>query len=193
MRRAVGLCAVATVVLGGTLLAAPVGSGADERGAAAVTGDLAQWKTMKDLAGLEIAFRFLEQTDLAELPLGRTPIEGNDVFVTLSKGMTKDPEQARLEAHRKYIDVQYVIAGQEQMGFLPSAKGLKVAQAYDDGKDVEFFVPPEGLPQIKVRAGGFAVFLPGQPHRPSCHLDGPHEVLKAVVKVSAEWRARQAK
>jgi biofilm protein TabA len=191
MRRSATLYAVATAVLGGTLLA-PVGAVADEKGDRAMTGELTQWKSVKGLAGLEVAFRFLEQAKLADLPLGRTEIEGSDVYVSISKGTTKDPEQARLEAHRKYIDVQYVVSGQERMGFLPSVRGLTVSQVYDETKDVEFFETPKDLEALTVRAGSFAVFFPGQPHKPGCHLDGPHEVLKAVVKVSAEWRARQA-
>jgi biofilm protein TabA len=192
MKRGAPLHVVATAVLGGMLLA-PVGVVADEKGVGAMTGELTQWQSMKGLAGLEVAFRFLEQTKLADLPLGRTEIEGSDVFVMLSRGPSKDPAQARLEAHRKYIDVQYVVSGQEQMGILPSPEGLTVTQAYDETKDVEFFETPKTLPTLAVRAGSFAVFLPGQPHKPACHLDGPHEVLKAVVKVSAEWRARQVK
>ncbi len=157
---------------------------------AACTGTLAEWKKMKCLEGLEVAFEFLQKTKLEELPLGQTPIEGEDVFVRLQKINTKPVEGTRVEVHRKYIDVQYLIKGQESMGFVPQPDGLEVLQPFDAAKDNGYFARPANTTMLPVREGQFAVFFPGQGHVPGCHLEGPHEVLKAVVKVSAEWRAR---
>ena len=50
---------------------------------------------------------------------------------------------------------------------------------------------PRESAAVELRAGDFAVFAPGDGHRPSLHLDGPHVSRKAVVKVSVAYRDRQ--
>lgn len=153
-------------------------------------GNLKTWSSTPGLEGLERAFQYLARTDLAALPLGRTAIEGDDVYAVVSEGETRPPEQAPFEGHRSYIDIQVVVRGQEAIGFAPVA-ALKTTQPYDAGKDIEFFAPPAESSTLPLRAGDFAVFVPGDGHRPSLHLDGPHVSRKVVVKVSAAYRQRQ--
>ncbi len=155
----------------------------------AVTGSLDQWKTLPASDGLEPAFEYLAKLDLAGVTPGRTPIIGDDVYAVASKYTTRAFEAARFEAHRKYLDIQYVVSGQETIGFLPSTEGLKVLEPYDAEKDIELFAVPEAYARLAMRAGQFALLRPGQAHMPNCHLDGPHDVTKVVVKVSAAWHA----
>jgi biofilm protein TabA len=155
----------------------------------AVTGRLDQWKTLPATKGLEPAFEYLARLDPASVTPGRTPIVGDEVYAVASKYTTKAVETARLEAHRKFLDVQYLVSGQETMGFLPSAEGLTVLTPYNADKDVEFFAVPSGYSPLSIRAGQFALFRTGEAHMPGCHLDGPHDVVKVVVKVSAAWYA----
>ena len=145
---------------------------------------------MVGLQGLERAFEYLARTDLAALPLGRTAIDGDDVYVTVSEAEARPPEQVRWEAHRRYIDIQLVVRGQEAMGVAPAA-GLVTSTPYEAAKDVEFFEAPREPATLAVRAGEFAVFVPGDAHRPSVHLDGPHVSRKVVVKVSVAYRDKQ--
>jgi YhcH/YjgK/YiaL family protein len=145
-----------------------------------VGGTLKDWESAKGVQGLERAFEYLARTDLAALPLGRTDIEGDDLYVTVSEGETRAPEQVKFEAHRRYIDIQLVVRGQEAIG-----------EPYDPAKDIEFFAVPPRSETLELRAGDFAVFAPGDGHRPSLHLDGPHVSRKAVVKVSVAYRDRQ--
>jgi YhcH/YjgK/YiaL family protein len=158
--------------------------------AAVVRGNLKDWSSTPGVKGLERAFEFLARTDLAALPLGRTDIEGKDVFLTISEAETRSPEQVRFEAHRRFVDIQLVVRGQEAIGYAPAAS-LTTVEPYDKEKDIEFFsVPPESA-TLALRAGDFAVFAPGDAHRPSLHLDGPHVSRKVVVKVSVAYRDRQ--
>jgi len=163
---------------------------------AVVKGHLGHWESTPGIRGLERAFEYLARTDLAALPLGRTDIEGDDIYVLLSEAETRGPEQVRFEAHRRYIDIQLVVRGQEAIGVAPAA-GLVSVEPYDAAKDIEFFaVPPESA-ALALRAGDFAVFSPGDAHRPSLHLDGPHVSRKAVVKVrclaTSSTRCRRAR
>jgi len=156
----------------------------------AVKGNLKDWSSTPGIKGLERAFEFLKRTDLAALPLGRTDIEGSDMFLTVSEAETRSPEQVRFEAHRRYIDIQLVVRGQESIGYAPVAS-LVTAEPYDTTKDIEFFSVPQESATLALRSGDFAVFAPGDGHRPSLHLDGPHVSRKVVVKVSVAYRERQ--
>ncbi len=156
-----------------------------------ISGNLAEWRKEKDIQGLEAAFEFLEKTDLAALPLGRNPIDGDDLYAAVSLGETKPPSAARFENHRRYLDVQYVVSGQEGIGFAP-VDALKTSELYDAAKDIEFFTTPAQYAVVQMKPGRFAVFGPGEGHMPGCHLEGPHTVRKVVVKVSVAYRERRA-
>lgn len=155
----------------------------------AVQGHLKTWSETRGLEGLEDTFKYLARTDLAALPLGRTDIEGDDVYLTVSEAETKAPEQLPFEAHRRYIDIQLVVGGQEAIRFAPIGS-MKTTQPYDAAKDIEFFEPPAKYGTAELRPGAFAVFAPGDGHRPGLHLDGPHVSRKVVVKVSVVYRDR---
>jgi YhcH/YjgK/YiaL family protein len=158
-------------------------------GKEAVTGRLDQWRSLSGTQGLEPAFEYLAKLDPASITPGRTPIVGDEVYAVASKYPTKAVETARFEAHKKFLDVQYVVSGQETIGFLPSIEGLTVLEPYKAEKDIEFFAVPPSYSSLVVRTGQFALLRPGQAHMPGCHLDGPHDVVKVVVKVSAAWLA----
>jgi YhcH/YjgK/YiaL family protein len=184
----------------GAAVVAGLAAGAEAQGGApaatkkqeglVVRAHIRDWSSTPGLEGLDRAFEYLARTDLAALPIGRTAIDGDDVFVILSEAETRTPEQVRFEAHRRYIDIQLVVRGQEAIGLAPVAE-LATSEPYDAAKDIEFFAPPRESATLALHAGEFAVFVPGDGHRPTLHLDGPHVTRKAVVKVSVAYRARQ--
>ena len=157
---------------------------------AVVHGNIRTWSSAPGIQGLEHAFEYLARTDLAALPLGRTEIEGDDVYVLLSEAETRPPDQVQFEAHRRYIDIQMVVRGQESIGVTPVA-GLVTTEPYDPARDIEFFAIPPQSQTLALDAGNFAVFTPKDAHRPSLHFNGPHVSRKAVVKVSVAYRERQ--
>jgi len=67
------------------------------------------------------AFRFLAETDLESLPTGRTDILGDEMFVIIDRKDGRGRDAARLEAHRRYIDIQYTVRGDEEIGWTPLA------------------------------------------------------------------------
>ena len=130
----------------------------------------------------EAAFAFLRQDALAELPTGRHEIDGDRLFCMISKGPGRSRAEAKLEAHRKYIDIQYVIAGTDEIGSKPTADCTLVDTDYDTEKDIEFFKDePESW--TKVPAGSFIIFFPEDAHAP---LVSHGEIHKAVLKIAAE-------
>jgi len=130
----------------------------------------------------EKAFTFLRQDDLAELPADRYEIDGDRLFCIISKGPGRSREEAKLEAHRKYIDIQYVIAGTDEMGFKPTANCKVIDTEYDADKDIMFFKDkPDSWTQVP--AGSFVIFFPKDAHAP---LVSKGEIHKVVLKIAVE-------
>ena len=128
------------------------------------------------------AFAFLRQAGLASLPLGRQEIDGDRVFAMVCKDPARTRDEAKLEAHRKYIDIQVVLAGTDEMGWKSRAQCEKPDGEYDAEKDVEFFTDrPDAW--ASVGPGAFAIFFPDDAHAP---LVGTGELHKIVVKVAVE-------
>jgi len=140
-------------------------------------GNAAKYAGLKE--GLSEAFGFLDQPGLAELPDGTYEVSGDRVYAIISHVDGRQIDEGELEGHRKHIDVQYVIRGEESMGW-KNREGLVNSVDYDEEKDLEFF---EGKPDsiVRVPPGSFAVFLPTDAHLP---LIGKGSIHKVVVKVA---------
>ncbi|KAF1682476.1 YhcH/YjgK/YiaL family protein [Veillonella sp. R32] len=134
---------------------------------------------------LERVLDWLKETDLKSLEIGRHDIDGDNIFALVQEVTTKKFEDTRPEAHKQYLDVQFVIDGQEKMGFLPDRQTEPVVEAHDD-KDLYFYkqdLADEGY--IIAQAGSYAIFFPEDIHRPCCAVnEESSKVLKVVVKVA---------
>lgn len=142
-----------------------------------ILGNAAKYTGLK--MGISEAFGFLDQPGLADLPDGNYEILGDRVYAMVARENGRKASDAQLEGHRKYIDIQYVISGDESMGWAPR-EGLTCSVEYDEERDLEFF---EGAPAsiVRVPPGSFAVFLPTDAHLP---LIGDGPIHKVVVKVA---------
>lgn len=128
------------------------------------------------------AFQILKKSDFSDTPDGRYEIDGDRIYYILQRYQTKPFEQGKLETHRKYIDIQFVAAGCETIGYAP-ADGLKIADAYNSEKDIAFYHTPADTTQLKLEAGMFCIFFPHDAHLPCRHTDKPSDVTKIVIKV----------
>ncbi len=128
------------------------------------------------------AFAFLKDTDLKTLAPGKYPIDGTNVFASVTEDPSKDYDKTQWESHRKYIDLQCVVTGDEKMGKYPFTE-LTVTKPYDEAKDVANY---SGEGKIyDVTAGTFIVFFPSNAHRPNITPGGNKVVKKVVIKVLA--------
>lgn len=128
------------------------------------------------------AFKFLKGNDLTKLELKRYDIDGDNLFATISEYQSKNEETAKFEAHRKYIDIQYVISGKEIMNIAPIKSVKEVLNPYDATKDIEF-VTVSNVVNYKAAPSNFFIFFPSEAHRPGLK-DGPNSpVRKIVIKV----------
>ena len=128
------------------------------------------------------ALQALRRINPAELTDGRHDIDGDRLYFVSQHYETKPFRQGKLEAHRRYIDIQAVVAGRELLGYAPLGD-LETAQPYDETKDVVFYKVPEEISSIVLTPGLFCILFPEDAHMPGCALETPSGVHKVVVKV----------
>lgn len=129
--------------------------------------------------GIETALSYLQSSDMSNVKSGRYEIDGSNIYAIVQKYETKHREDGLWEAHRQYIDVQYIIKGIELIGYA-NIENLEMEE-YDDFKDRltlkgdgDFFV---------VRAGTFVIFTPQDAHMPGLAVNTPRVIEKIVLKV----------
>lgn len=130
--------------------------------------------------GFTKAFEFLTRPDLKELPDDRYEIDGERVYAMVSRVPGRKKEDALLETHEKYIDIQLVLAGIDDMGWKPKSSCEKPTGEYDSESDVQFFTDAPDV-WLSAKSGIFAVFFPEDAHIP---LISEGELHKVVVKVA---------
>lgn len=129
--------------------------------------------------------RWLQQNDVTALETGRHGIRGELIYAMVQRYRPRPVEGAQWEAHRRYIDVQYVAAGCEHFGYAP-LDALRPAGDYDEAKDAVMLDGPGTL--LTVDAGTFLVLGPHDAHMPGLAPGEaePEEVVKAVLKVAVD-------
>jgi YhcH/YjgK/YiaL family protein len=130
---------------------------------------------------------FLRTHDLATMPSGIHHIQGDDLFVNIQDAPAKTREQARFETHRRMIDIQVPVSGDEEHGWCP-AELLPKAE-YDEAADMSLHDPvaPATNPSLAttyftLRPGQFAIYFPSDGHAPAVTPTG---LRKAIFKVKA--------
>lgn len=136
------------------------------------------------------AFAYLRDANWAQLMTAsqrtdhntRHSIDGDRIYVSIDAVEGRGREGARLEAHRRYIDIQFTIDGHEEIGWKPLDACAVTSVAYDGAKDVMFFSDrPDSW--LSLPAGHFAIFFPDDAHAP---LAGRGMLTKAIVKIAIE-------
>ena len=150
-----------------------------------ITSPLAKLGRYRGLnANLDKALAWLEAGGWEELPVGRKDIDGEKVYVLIQSYETKQPEAARYESHRDYLDIQLLISGREIIE-VRNREGLKVAVPYQP--DIEFYETPEPNPcySMSIGPGDALVFFPEDAHRPQLAPGGESSrVRKLVLKIA---------
>jgi len=136
---------------------------------------------LKNRERWEKAFRFLTINDLKTIPLGRHELEGDSLFVNVDEYTTRNEEDSRFEAHRKYADIQYLVSGEEQIG-VTALENTTETVSYNSEKDIVFLTTEQNNYRL-ASPEKFFVFFPGDAHRPCVKTGENIKIRKAVVKV----------
>jgi YhcH/YjgK/YiaL family protein len=127
---------------------------------------------------LEKALSFLQSTDLAALKPGRIELEGDSIYVLVQEYLTKSQESGNWEAHKRYIDVQYIVSGSERVGF-SMLNSMKLGE-YKEERDFQAMFGEGQF--LTLNAGSFVVFFPQDAHMPGIAIESLAPVKKIVVK-----------
>ncbi len=128
------------------------------------------------------AFEYLKNSDLDMLSPGEHEIIGHEVYAIISEYAPKEAAECNFEAHRKYIDFQYLISGKEKMGVTVLDKAVPICE-YDEKKDIVFFKPDAPAIYEVATPEVFYVFFPKDAHRPSIKDEDGVTVKKIVIKI----------
>lgn len=126
------------------------------------------------------AFDVLASRDLTTLEPGRHEIDGDYIYVSIDHKDGRGREGARLEAHRRYLDIQFTIDGSEEIGWMPLDECRHATGAFDPSNDIQFFSDPPRT-WVAVPPGHFAIFFPEDAHAP---LAGRGLLKKAIMKIA---------
>jgi biofilm protein TabA len=128
------------------------------------------------------AFEILRDETMTQKEDGKYAVDSDKIYYTIQRYTTKPLNEGKLEAHRKYIDIQFLLSGEELLGYVP-LKGLTTAEEYNPQKDIAFFNTPKEITKVKLEPGLFCVLFPDDAHLPCRQLAGPAEVRKVVIKI----------
>ena len=129
----------------------------------------------------QVVFDFIDNNDVASLPCGRHDIDGDNIFVMVQELDLREVSAARLELHRKYIDIQLLLSGPNEIfGWSEKKDCLTAETEFDEQKDIQLFTD---IPQCfySVGEGQFSILFPEDGHAP---MLGEGHVKKCIFKVA---------
>ncbi|OGW52495.1 MAG: hypothetical protein A2Z46_01080 [Nitrospirae bacterium RBG_19FT_COMBO_55_12] len=133
---------------------------------------------------LNKAMNFLRRQDLQNLADGKVEVDGDRVFANVQRYETMMTADPKFEHHRKHIDVQYMVSGEEIIGWAPIER-MVITEAYDADRDIGFGTVIRGKwTPLYLHAGQVAVLYPEDGHAPKLAAHAPSTVMKIVVKVA---------
>jgi YhcH/YjgK/YiaL family protein len=129
----------------------------------------------------EKAFDFLNSTDLENAELGKHIIDGDNVFAIIMEYTTQEESECKSETHKKYIDIQYMVEGEELVG-LKTLHDEIPTTPYNKEGDFMFYTLPS-LPKLILKKQHFGIFFPDDIHLTMLKVDVPKKLRKVVIKV----------
>jgi YhcH/YjgK/YiaL family protein len=132
----------------------------------------------------EQVFNCLAEIDLEGIETGRYPIAGDSLFMIVDEYLTQDVNERKYEAHNKYIDLQYVISGQELIGISKLDK-QEVLEPYEEDRDIAFFKIHDGEFRLADNSV-FFIFFPDDAHQPCVKVNQSAPVRKIVFKIISD-------
>lgn len=143
-------------------------------------------------AGLHPALQDALTLALAARPQEKAPsryeLQGDNIFMNVMTFNTQSPVEKKAELHEQYIDIQLLLNGEERILF-GMAGTARQCEEFHHEDDYQLCSAIENEQAIILKPGMFAVFMPGEPHKPGCVVGEPGEIKKVVVKVKADLMA----
>lgn len=149
-----------------------------------ILGSLSSWKehVQYEDAIIVEAIEELKVILQQEPDLGRINIRGDEMYASIMAPEAKSLEEQVAEKHETYIDVHYLIEGEETLGWSPLQEGAEPIKPYDAEGEYALYAPSAEEILLSLKPGMFVVFFPHDVHRPGMGQPGT-KIKKAVIKI----------
>lgn len=131
--------------------------------------------------GLDMAFDYLLKFDPQTVD-GKYELAGDRVFAMVQSYVTKAAADKKYEAHLRYIDLQFIVSGEEIIYHTPLDR-LTLTDDYNEAKDYALY-RGEDSQALNLRAGDFSILFPHDGHKPGCTWQQEQTIKKVVVKIA---------
>jgi biofilm protein TabA len=154
-----------------------------------IFGDLKHWKQEERAYSpvIRTAMEYLYNTDFTHMKAGKYEIDGNRMFCIVSESTTKSGQELKAESHESYMDIQYIVAGEEKIGFARLTDEQIVTQDLLESDDAFLYDDLQDEMELILRSGTYAIFFPADLHRPGGKLQEESQLKKAVIKVKLDF------
>jgi biofilm protein TabA len=132
----------------------------------------------------DCAIDYLLHADFGTMDPAKYPVDGDRVFTLVQTPDTRLKADARWESHQNYIDIQYLIEGEEIIGF-QKTDSMTVSVPYSAEKDIVFYDDNGKGSFTRLFPGAFVIYFPSEAHMPLISPSTPQRIKKAVIKVKA--------
>jgi len=134
-------------------------------------------------AGIDLALKAVAAYTPDNYETGRIEIDGDKVFLNRNAYATADPAKAIFEAHRDYIDVMYMVEGEETIYVKPTSQLSNITKEYNEEGDYLLADFDKDATPVHLTAGSFVILMPQDAHAPNCWYGESRNVKKIVGKV----------
>jgi biofilm protein TabA len=150
-----------------------------------IFSDLTTWESETTVYPKAITrgLEYIRSTDLRALAPGKYEIEGQLMVAMIQEPTTKSWEQQRPESHQTYIDIQYLIEGEEIIKVAVLTPDAVISEEDFEARDVAFYEKTSVESSLHFLPGAFAVFYPSDIHRPCCSVQQDQPIKKVVIKI----------
>lgn len=134
--------------------------------------------------GIYFGLKYLKNTDFSEMENGKYEIKEGKVYAIVQDYNSKPESEGKFEAHKKYIDIQFIVKGEEKIG-VGNLEDFDEITEYDEEKDIIFLNPKENAKTdfVKLIPNEYMILLPKDAHMPSINVNSPSYVKKVVLKI----------
>lgn len=130
---------------------------------------------------VQFAIDYVNSLDFNNIELGTYSID-NGIYYIVKEYDTKPVEECRLESHKRYIDIQWMISGLEEIQ-TSSTEKLRLAKDYNSENDVMFWEPPKHMCRCILSDNSYIVLYPNDAHMPGIMVNKPQKLKKIIIKV----------
>ncbi len=149
-----------------------------------IFGHISQPNPCRLPAAIETALEFLRTTDFRTLQPGVVEIDGRTIFAQILDLTTQAREQQKPEVHRRYLDIQFLAWGEEEIGIAIDRGNNVVQEELLAQRDIIYYQDSEHESFFEMIPGSYAIFFPQDVHRPACNKHRATAIRKIVVKVA---------